>query len=144
VLRRPELHELIAACDSFVSLHRSEGFGLGIAEAMYLGKPVIATNYSGNVDFTKQDNSCLVDYRLVPVKPGEYLFPEGQVWADPNVDQAAMYMRRLAGDRDYAKRIGSAGTESIRRQHSAKATGARYAKRLKQIAAARALLVHTE
>lgn len=140
VLRRPELHELIAACDSFVSLHRSEGFGLGIAEAMYLGKPVIATNYSGNVDFTKPDNSCLVDYRLMPVKPGEYLFPEGQVWADPDLDQAATYMRRLAEDPDYAHRLGTAAAAFIRREHSSKSTGARYAKRLKQIAAARALL----
>ncbi|HEX7360781.1 MAG TPA: glycosyltransferase [Bryobacteraceae bacterium] len=140
VLRRPELHELMAACDSFVSLHRSEGFGLGIAEAMYLGKPVIATNYSGNVDFTKPDNSCLVDYRLVPVQEGEYLFPEGQVWADPNLDQAAAYMRRLAEDREYANEIGSNAAAFIRQQHSARATGARYARRLKQITAARAML----
>jgi glycosyltransferase involved in cell wall biosynthesis len=140
VLRRSELHELMSTCDSFVSLHRSEGFGLGIAEAMYLGKPVIATNYSGNVDFTKPDNSCLVDYRLVPVKEGEYLFPKGQVWADPNLDQAAMYMRRLVEDREYANEIGSKAAAYIRQQHSAKAAGARYARRLKQIAAARALL----
>ncbi|MGH9655742.1 MAG: glycosyltransferase, partial [Bryobacteraceae bacterium] len=138
--RRPELHELMAACDSFVSLHRSEGFGLGIAEAMYLAKPVIATNYSGNVDFTKPDNSCLVDYRLVPVQEGEYLFPEGQVWADPNLEQAAAYMRRLAEDREYANEIGSNAAAFIRRQHSARATGARYARRLKQITAARAML----
>jgi glycosyltransferase involved in cell wall biosynthesis len=143
VLRRPELHELMAACDSFVSLHRSEGFGLGVAEAMYLGKPVIATNYSGNVDFTKPENSCLVDYRLVPVKPGEYLFPEGQVWADPNLDQGAMYMRRLVDDRDYAKQLGAAAAEFIRRQHSTQAAGKRYAQRLKQITSARALLGST-
>lgn len=141
VLRRPELHELMAACDSFVSLHRSEGFGLGIAEAMYLGKPVIATNYSGNTDFTKPDNSCLVDYRLIPVRPGEYLFPEGQVWADPNLDQAAAYMRRLAEDRDYARQLGTAGAEFIRGKHNAKLTGSRYARRLKQISTAKAMLI---
>lgn len=133
LLRQEEMRELIASCDSFVSLHRSEGFGFGMAEAMYLGKPVIATNYSGNVDFTKSDNSCLVNYRLVPVKAGEYLFPEGQVWAEPSIEDAAKYMRLLVDDRDYARRLGSAAADFIRREHSTKAVGARYAKRLEQI-----------
>jgi glycosyltransferase involved in cell wall biosynthesis len=139
LLRQDEMRELMASCDSFVSLHRSEGFGFGMAEAMYLGKPVIATNYSGNLDFTKKDNSCLVDYRLVPVKAGEYLFPEGQVWADPNIDEAAKYMRRLVDDRDYGRRLGKAAADFIRQQHSAKAVGARYLKRLEQIHSATAL-----
>ncbi|MFZ0593214.1 MAG: glycosyltransferase family 4 protein [Bryobacteraceae bacterium] len=139
LLRQEEMRELMASCDCFVSLHRSEGFGFGMAEAMYLGKPVIATNYSGNLDFTKKDNSCLVDYRLVPVKAGEYLFPEGQVWADPSVDDAARYMRLLVDDRDYARRLGSAAADFIRRQHSANAVGARYAKRLEQINSSLAL-----
>ena len=140
VLRQPEMRQLIASCDSLVSLHRSEGFGLGLAEAMFLGKPVIATNYSGNVDFTKPENSCLVDYRLIPVGPDEYPFPEGQVWADPDTSEAAQYMRRLVEDREYAKRIAAAGAAFIRQQHSAKAVGSRYARRLKQIASARQLL----
>ena len=140
VLRQGEMRELIACCDSLVSLHRSEGFGLAIAEAMYLEKPVIVTNYSGNVDFTHRDNSCLVDYRLVPVKPGEYVFPEGQVWADADVEQAAGYMRRLVEDREYGAQLGRAARKIIRRQHSRKAVGARYKDRLKQIAAARNLL----
>ena len=85
VLRQHEMRQLTASCDSFLSLHRSEGFGLGIAEAMFLGKPVVATNYSGNTDFTHHDNCCLVDYQLIPVEEGHYVFPEGQVWADPDV-----------------------------------------------------------
>jgi glycosyltransferase involved in cell wall biosynthesis len=140
VLRQAELHELAASCDCFVSLHRSEGFGLGIAEAMHLGKPVIVTNYSGNVDFTKEDNSCLVEYSLVPVQPGEYLFPEGQVWADPDLDRAAMYMRRLVDDPDYGKRLGRAAADFIRSRHSCKVVGRRYVVRLNQIAHARSLL----
>jgi glycosyltransferase involved in cell wall biosynthesis len=140
VLRQPEMRQLIASCDSFVSLHRSEGFGLGIAEAMYLGKPVIVTDYSGNVDFTMKNNSCLVNYRLIPVKPGEYVFPEGQVWADADVDQAAAYMRRLVEEPDYARRLGRAAASFMRQQHNSKAVGNRYFNRLKQISSARALL----
>ena len=140
VLRQNQVRALTACCDSFLSLHRSEGFGLGIAEAMYLGKPVIATNYSGNTDFTLPDNSCPVNYQLAPVKEGEYLFPEGQVWAEADVDQAASYMKRLFEDREYAAKIGRAGAAFIRKQHSYKAVGQRYARRLKQIEAARDLL----
>ncbi len=139
LLRQEEMRELMASCDCFISLHRSEGFGFGMAEAMYLGKPVIATNYSGNLDFTKKDNSCLVDCRLVPVRAGEYLFPEGQVWADPNVDDAARYMRLLVDDRDYGRRLGSAAADFMRRQHSTKAVGERYLKRLEQINSSLAL-----
>jgi glycosyltransferase involved in cell wall biosynthesis len=138
MLRQPEMRELIASCDSFVSLHRSEGFGFGIAEAMYLGKPVIATNYSGNLDFTKKDNSCLVDYRLVSVKAAEYQFPEGQVWADPNIDEAARYMRLLVNDTDYAERLGRAASDFIRRQHSCEAVGRRFLERLEQICSGKA------
>ena len=140
VLRNQEMRELISSCDSLVSLHRSEGFGLGIAEAMYLGKPVIVTNYSGNRDFTCSGNSCLVDYKLVPVKPGEYTFPEGQVWADPDIGQAAAYMRRLVEEIEYGNQLGRAAAKSIRRQLNPKIIGARYAKRLKQILSARDLL----
>src|SRR3546814_5890465 len=64
------------------SLHRSEGFGRGLAEAMYLGKPVIATRYSGNLDFMDERTAYLVDHELVPVQTGEYPFAEGQHWAD--------------------------------------------------------------
>ena len=66
-----EIVGLMSVCDSFVSLHRSEGIGLSIAQSMLLGKPVIATGYSGNIDFTRSDNSCLVDYKLIEVGEGE-------------------------------------------------------------------------
>jgi glycosyltransferase involved in cell wall biosynthesis len=140
VLRKNELHELISACDAFVSLHRSEGFGLSIAEAMYLGKPVLVTNYSGNTDFTTPNNSCLVSYRLIPVNPGEYVLPEGQVWADPDLDEAAAYMRRLFSEPEYGKQLGAAAAAHMRRFHSYEAIGRRYAKRLQQIVAARNVL----
>jgi glycosyltransferase involved in cell wall biosynthesis len=76
---REEMSQLIGLCDCYVSLHRSEGFGRGPAEAMLQGKPVIATKYSGNTDFMNADTSFLVDYRLVPVAEGEYPGARGQV-----------------------------------------------------------------
>ncbi len=93
--RRDKVISLMHLSDAFVSLHRSEGFGRSLAEAMLLGKPAVATNYSGNTDFMNQQNSCLVNYTLAPVKEGQYPFSEGQVWADPDIEHAAWHMRRL-------------------------------------------------
>ena len=87
-LSRDEAYGLIAATDAYVSLHRAEGLGLGLAEAMALGKPVIGTGYSGNLEFMNEGNSLLVDYRIVPVAPGEYLVDDERfVWADPDIDR---------------------------------------------------------
>jgi glycosyltransferase involved in cell wall biosynthesis len=121
-------------CDAYISLHRAEGFGLGMAESMYLGKPVIATNYSGNTDFTMPSNVCLVDCDLIPVKPGDYAYyEEGQVWAEPNIEQAAQYMRRLFADRKYAQELGQLAQKFIRQNHNYKTVGDRYNRRLKEI-----------
>jgi hypothetical protein len=73
VLSNADVFGLQRVCDAYVSLHRSEGLGLGMAECMAQGKPVIATAYSGNLEFMTESNSCLVDYALVPVRPGEYI-----------------------------------------------------------------------
>jgi FkbM family methyltransferase len=135
-LKRPEVLALLDTSDCFVSLHRSEGFGRGPAEAMYLGKPVIATNYSGNTDFTLVDNSCLVDYALVPVQEGQYPFHHGQLWADANVDHAAWYMKKLYDDTAYARNLGAAAKAYIRGNFSQQVIGARYASRLKELALA--------
>lgn len=93
------LQALQAHCDAYVSLHRAEGLGLGMAECMRLGKPVIATGWSGNMDFMNADNSLLVDYELVPVKAGEYPHAEGQVWAEPDVQHAASLMQHVVDHR---------------------------------------------
>ena len=93
-----ETKNLVRCCDCFVSLHRSEGFGRFLAEAMLLGKPVIATGYSGNMEFMTPEVSCLVNYRLVPVGEAEYPFWTGQVWADPDVDEPVDWMTRLVDD----------------------------------------------
>lgn len=90
---------LIRVSDVVISLHRSEGLGLVPAEAMYLRVPVVATAYSGNVDFMNSANSAQVGYTLVPVcDPQGTYGGVGQVWADPVIDQAANWLRRLRSD----------------------------------------------
>jgi glycosyltransferase involved in cell wall biosynthesis len=128
-----EIIGLMDVCDAFVSLHRSEGIGLSIAQSMLLGKPVIATNYSGNKDFTRPDNSCLVDYKLIEVKKDEYPLSKGQVWADPNVDQAANYMRRLVEDDSYRNTVAEAGRLYIRTNHNSEIVGRNYLSRLVEL-----------
>ena len=114
-LSRDEAYGLIDATDAYVSLHRAEGLGLGLAEAMALGKPVIGTGYSGNLEFMNEGNSLLVDYRIVPVAPGEYLVDDERfVWADPDIDSAARHMRTLADDVAVRNRLAAAGQREIR------------------------------
>lgn len=120
VWSREELLGLIKDSNAYISLHRSEGFGLPIAEAMLLGTPVVVTNWSGNIDFCKQDNSCLIDAAMVPVS-SEY--PEFKQllhlkWADADVSAAAAALRKLADDKDYAAKIGKRGMEDTARLFS--------------------------
>lgn len=131
VLSADELIGLQSCADVFLSLHRSEGFGLNLAESMALGKPVIATGYSGNMDFMTPTNSCLVGYELVPVKEGEYPFPEGQVWADPDIDQAAYYLRRVYENYEYRTSIGWRAKLDIKSNYSPAVIGERIKARLR-------------
>lgn len=106
VLDDAQLHALQETADAYVSLHRAEGLGLGLAESMARGKPVIATAWSGNLDFMNEGNSCLVPFRTVPIRPGEYPFADGGTWAEADVPAAAAWMRRLAREPGLAQRIG--------------------------------------
>lgn len=133
VVPRDEMYGLINVCDTFLSLHRAEGFGLGLAEAMLLGKPVIGTGYSGNMDFMNRENSCLVDYKLIPVGRDAYPYWEGQVWADPDIDQAAGYMRSLYENQNYREKIAAKGQAYILQHHSFSEIGRRMQKRLNEI-----------
>lgn len=132
-LSRNEMLGLENAVDCFVSLHRAEGFGLGLAECMYFGKPVIGTRYSGNLDFMDGDNSLLVDCRMIPLRNGDYPYWQGQKWADPDVAHAANLMRQLHGDRNFARRLGGAAAASIRRSNSRASSAAAVAARLREI-----------
>ena len=118
-----------------MSLHRAEGFGLGMAEAMWNGKPVIATGYSGNLDFMTAGNSLLVDHELVPIGEGFEPYPSDGVWAQPSVEHAAALMRRVFEDREFAARVGASAAADIRRTHSAAAAGEVLAERLERIRA---------
>lgn len=133
VLSDPEIRGLMQGCDAFVSLHRAEGFGRGPAEAMYFGKPVIVTGYSGNLDFCNDLDCCLVDHTLVPVREDEYPFGKGQLWAEADVEQASWFMRRLVTDADYARAIAARGAAAIREFNSAAAVGQRYRARLARL-----------
>ena len=133
-LPRPRAIALLALSDCFVSLHRSEGFGRGPAEAMLLGKPVIVTDYSGTRDFASAETALLVGSELVPVAADEYPGAEGQVWAEPDIDEAAAAMRRIAGDRALAERLGCAGRAHIRELYDPHVVGARYLDRFAAIA----------
>jgi glycosyltransferase involved in cell wall biosynthesis len=128
-----EKDALIAACDCYLSLHRSEGFGLTPAEAMYLGRPVIATAYGGTLDFMTPANAYLVDYELVSVGEHAHPYPPDALWADPDLDQAARYMREVFGDRDEAARRGRRAAEDIRRTHSPATAGAAMERRLRAV-----------
>jgi glycosyltransferase involved in cell wall biosynthesis len=128
-LTREGMNALLSSIDVYVSLHRAEGFGLGIAEAMFLGKPAVVTAYSGNLDFTDSTNSCLVGYQLRPIEAMDHrLFPEaaavyvpGIPWAEPWVDQAARWMRFLYENPEWRRRIGRAGAATIRSRYNREA-----------------------
>ncbi len=123
---------LQAACDSFVSLHRSEGFGLNIAECMALGKIVIATGYGGSMDFTSADNSLIVPHKLVHVGETDYPQSNRQVWACPDIDIAAQLMRRAVEGGPEIDAIRESARE-IAQTHSVEAIGAIVSAHLTQI-----------
>lgn len=105
---------MIAACDIVLSLHRAEGLGLVPAEAMQLGKPVIATGWSGNMDFMDQASAVLVGFRLVPARDPRHVYDfAGAVWAEPDQRQAVAQLRRLADDIGERIALGSRARHSV-------------------------------
>ena len=127
---RAEMNGLLAAADVFVSLHRSEGFGFGLAEAMLLGKPAIGTDYSGNTDFLNNETGYLVPYQLVAVGAGEYPDHQGQVWAEPDVAVAAAQMASIVDDPAAAEARAAKGQAFIKTHHSLAAVGKQMRDRL--------------
>jgi len=130
-----EIKNLVRVCDVFVSLHRSEGFGRGMAEAMAMGRPAIATGYSGNLDFMTPETSLLVDYDLVPVAEGAYPHGDGQVWADASPEHASQLIEQLLDDPAGARAMGQRARSHIREHFSVRAIGQRYVDRMKVIRA---------
>ncbi len=132
-LARADLRTLMASIDCFVSLHRAEGFGLGMAEAMACGKAVIATPWSGNVDFTRADNAMLVDYTLVPLARDLGPYRKGQVWAEPDNASAADAMRRVASSAELRARLKERGLRTVASQLSPEALAPLVATRLRAV-----------
>lgn len=126
-LSRNDLYGLISVCDSYVSLHHAEGFGYTCAEAMACGKPVIATGYSGNMQFMNDQNSYPTRYAEVESEVADGPFPRGSLWAEPDAGHAAELMRRVFECPEEAARKGALGRETILRELSPAAIGARVA-----------------
>ncbi|MTI44789.1 glycosyl transferase family 1 [Roseibium hamelinense] len=132
IYNKDDLANLYLACDAFVSLHRAEGFGLTMAEAMGYGKPTIGTGYSGNLDFMSPQNACLVDYELLEMTGNEY-HHQKQRWAEPNIEHAAHFMRKLKDDGVFRERVARAGKQTIVAEFSNFATGKRMLNRIQEI-----------
>jgi glycosyltransferase involved in cell wall biosynthesis len=130
MLTRKRVNGLMAACDAAVSLHRSEGFGLVLAESMLLGKVVVATGWSGNMEFMNTGNSCPVGYELVS-RNGTHPAAEGtQYWAEPDLEHAAHLMRRVVDDASFRTRIAGHARATIESRFSPETAGLRYRRRL--------------
>lgn len=127
VLSRARAYGFTQMCDCFVSLHRAEGFGLCLAEAMLMGKPVIGTNYSGNLAFMHPGNSFLVDYTLADIPADNPIYKQGNHWADPSIEHAASLMRHCFDHRADAAALGAAAREEVRGKLSLRAAGQRMA-----------------
>jgi glycosyltransferase involved in cell wall biosynthesis len=129
-LSRGEIVRLLAACDAYVSLHRCEGFGFPIAEAMAMGKPVIATDYSGCADYLDQATGFPVrwTYRVLTASIRDY--PAGSRWAEPDLEDAAAQLRRAASDPEEGRRRGDAARRRIAGLYGPDVAGGRVAARL--------------
>ena len=129
-LTREENLQIISACDAVASLHRSEGLGLLIAEAMALGKPVISTDYSATTELVTPQTGYPIDYELVPVRDGQYPFHEGQMWAEADVNHAAWLMRRVYEEQAEATRRAEMAKHHLARHYSLEACSSRMRERL--------------
>ena len=126
---------LLASCDAYASLHRSEGLGLTMCEAMLLGRPVVATGFSGNVEFMNEHNSLLVDYDLVALSEDIPPYEAGQQWAEPSIEHAARLMRKLFEDPTFANDLGTRAKLDLERRFAHKEAGGAMVRRIAEILA---------
>ncbi|NDW01320.1 glycosyltransferase [Salipiger sp. PrR002] len=131
-----DLLQLKAGSDCYISLHKSEGWGFGMIEAMALKVPVICTAYSGNMDFCSEETTWLVDYQETELRQGDYIFVRpGSVWAEPSVEDAARQLRAAYDDPQARTAKAEAAYTHIRENFSAPAIAKRYGGRLREILA---------
>jgi glycosyltransferase involved in cell wall biosynthesis len=131
-VRAHQLKAMIEHCDCYLSLHRSEGFGLTMAEAMALGRPVVATAWSGNLEFMDEDTAHLVPASLVPIPAHVPYYGGAGRWAEPDIEAAAGALRRVYEDPAGAAALGARARASLERTRSLAATG----RALEELAAA--------
>ena len=132
-LYRNEINALISLCDCYISLHRSEGFGLTMAEAMFLAKPVIATAFSGNTDFMNVNNSYPVKYKLASLDKDAGPYKKGCLWAEPDVEYAAELMRYIYENKTLAYEVGKIAAEDVRKNLNFNIIGAEIKNRIEYI-----------
>jgi glycosyltransferase involved in cell wall biosynthesis len=132
-LSKEEVHGLVDNCNCYVSLHRAEGFGLTMAEAMYYGKPVIATAYSSNTDFMNVGNSFLVKYDLVATTEAYGLYPKGSIWAEPDISHTASLMHYVFENYPQAQQVGARAAKEIRSLFNPEVIGQKIRHRLEYI-----------
>ncbi len=132
-LTRLEVDSLLHVSDVLVSLHRSEGFGLPLAEAMAQGKPVISTNWSASTEFMDESSACLVDYRLIKLKKTIGPYEKGNRWADADTGHAAYYMKMLWENKEYREEIGKNARKRIEENLTYEFTAGIMKSRLKEI-----------
>ena len=132
-LTRQQTWDLQSCCDMLISLHRAEGFGLAPAEMMYLGKPVVATGWSANMDFMNAENSMPVHYTLEPLAEAVGAYPAGPLWAEADVGHAADCIGRLLDDAGLREAIGQRAAADVSRQLHPDAVGKLVADRLKAL-----------
>lgn len=132
-LSRDEVNSLTKCVDVVVSLHRAEGFGLVLAEAMLLGTPTVATNWSSNTEFMNENVACMVDYELITIEKDMPPFKAGNRWADANLDQAAEYMKKLYEDKEYYEMIRKNAKEYAKEKLGMDQAAGRMRERLKEI-----------
>ncbi|MBK7977284.1 MAG: glycosyltransferase [Deltaproteobacteria bacterium] len=131
---RDELLSLVAGCDGYLSLHRAEGLGLGLAEALSFGKPVVATGYSGNLDFMTPSNSFLVGYELVTLDHDHGPYAAGSRWAEPDLGHAAELLRMVVRYPDLGHARGARGARELAAEWSAARAGRAMLERLRLVA----------
>ena len=111
---KEEFNSLIKCADAHISLHRSEGFGLVMAEAMFLGTPTVSTNWSANSEFMTEDACCMVPVKIIEIEKETPPYHKGNHWADPDIAVAAEYIRRLHDDKDFYEYKKNAAAKHIR------------------------------
>lgn len=132
------LAELKAGVDCYISLHRSEGWGFNMIEAMELGVPVLCTAYSGNLEFCTAETAWLVSARQMALSPTDYLYvPEGSTWADPDLDEAARQLRAIHDDPAARALRCAEALRNVTENFSPQAVALRYEARLRQILSSR-------